>query len=150
MKDLRHYLRVAGKNFKVLFGWQVSLDDVSLRDAKGILPKCRRVDITGTDKFRVQQLRKAASEAGYAIMRNGDVKKMQTNEWAVPRLLNPKHAPYGVRVGVGRQVGRAKVVSEGPLMAHIIEPQGTQDTQDTQDETGKAVPDEQTDTNRPT
>ena len=73
MKGPRRYLRMMVKLLKSCLGWQVSLDDLSLKEARVILPRCKRINLNDTDRFRVQQLRVMASEMGYDIMSTGEV-----------------------------------------------------------------------------
>ena len=81
MKGLLRCLKVKAKQVRALLGWQVSLDDLSLRDAKALLPKCKSVKLTDTDRFKIEQLRKAASEMGYGILNTGEVKPI----WPLPK-----------------------------------------------------------------
>ena len=67
---------MAVKKVRIWLGWQVSLNDISLRDAKAILPRCKKVKLTDTDRFKIQQLKKAASELGYSILSTGEVRQL--------------------------------------------------------------------------
>lgn len=74
MNALRNYLKVTAKRLRLFLGWQISLNDISLKEASKLLPKCKRININDTDKFRVQQLRKAARDRGFSIMSTGEIR----------------------------------------------------------------------------